>query len=92
MAAQEREPLLHPGKDAPEDALDEKEPSKKNAASGSEHPDQPDARKKQRTSTTPPTLKSLLPHQGGKLAKEVWILRNAKTFGYQIRYPTGVLA
>ena len=46
--------------------------------------------KKARTLTTPPTLKQLLPKQGIR-ASEVWILRNPKTYGYQIRYPTGCL-
>ena len=89
LAALKRETLAR-GKALPDasDGDGQEAAPKSNARSASDHPEADATAKKARTATTPPTLKNLLPNQG-KSSKEVWILRNPKTFGYQIRYPTG---
>eukprot|EP00435_Cladocopium_sp_Y103_P013255 s3933_g3.t1 len=90
LAALKREVLV-PGKAAPEDSDAQEAAPKFKARSAPDQPEADAAAKKARTATTPPTLKNLLPNQG-KSSKEVWILRNPKTYGYQIRYPTGFWA
>lgn len=45
--------------------------------------------KRTRVPITPKTLKELLPPNAAR--SEVYIQRNPKTFGYQIRFPTGSL-
>jgi hypothetical protein len=90
LAKDKAQPLVAQGKDDPEVGEEEQcFKDRKKPAPEAAKADEPQV-KKPRVATTPPTLKTLLPNKGAS-HKEVWILRNPKTYGYQIRYPTSVL-
>ena len=89
LAADKRQPLVAQGKADPEVGEDEHHLTEKKRAAPDDAKADESQVKKARVTTTPPTLKTLLPNKGASI-KEVWITRNPKTFGYQIRYPTSI--